>query len=76
MRHGGGGYFIWWIDCVIQNEIGVVFNGTLWDDGGSDRWKGVPGKYSTWRDFMTKCGRLPQPLFDELFAEAPEEFRI
>lgn len=35
IRHGGGSDFIWWIDCLICQEITKQFNGKWNDDGFS-----------------------------------------
>ena len=80
MRHGGGGDFIWWIDCVITNELALVFNGTISDDGGGEKWKGKEGYCPTYRDYvesMWRHNKSPNKndFINEIINEAPEEFR-
>lgn len=81
MRHGGGSNFAWWIDTTIINEVAVQFNGTISDEGGSNKWKGVPGKFNNFADYMdlmTKHIKNQETrkqffLLDREFV--PEEFR-
>ena len=54
IRHGGGGNFIWWIDCAVCNEVAITFNGTWKDDGSEMKEKGTPGKYSRFRAFQRR----------------------
>ena len=80
MRHGGGGHFAWWIDSAILNEIAVKFNGTIGDDGISDKWKGVPDKYnelSVYLDLVTAhCKPENKKLILQYEQELiPPEFR-
>lgn len=52
MRHGGGSQFAWWIDATILNEVAVRFNGTIGDEGISDKWKGEPNKFNNFTDYL------------------------
>lgn len=79
MRHGGGSRFAWWIDTAIINEIAVRHNGKIGDDAGSDRWKGEPGKYSKFSEYLdlvtehyTKVGYKEQMLEMEMPFIPPE----
>lgn len=46
-RHGGGGDFSWWWDWAVLNEIAVLFDGMIGDDGVEETWPGEPNKYDT-----------------------------
>jgi hypothetical protein len=52
MRHGGGSQLAWWIDTAILNEVAVRFDGTIGDDGVSQKWKGEPGKFNSFNDYL------------------------
>jgi hypothetical protein len=39
MRHSGGASFIWWADSVILDTIARKFDGTISDEGHSNKWK-------------------------------------
>lgn len=83
IRHGGGGDFIWWVDISICNEIAVLFNGKISDDGGDGKWDGAPNKYKTWADHFARIHKLALerhkdtlPFFKQMFnEEVPPEFQ-
>ena len=81
IRHGGGGDFIWWVDNVITNEVAVVFNGIISDDGVEEKWPGVPNKYDSFKKYlynMWKHIKEPKlkPFLDEMMSMVPPEFRF
>lgn len=81
IRHGGGWDFIWWIDHVITNEVALIFDGIISDDGGSDDWKGEPNKYSSFEEYWKniwghrsdEAGKL---MIKESLFYVPPEFQI
>lgn len=73
MRHGGGTAFIWWADGVILDEIARRYNGTISDDGVSNKWKPQERNQTLaeyFRKSFSRCG----VLVDELLF-VPPEFR-
>lgn len=68
MRHGGGGYFAWWIDTAILNEVAILVNGTIHDDSDSIKSSGVSEKYSTLDKYLT-CIYSNRNIRDDLFKE-------
>jgi hypothetical protein len=81
IRHGGGADFCWWIDCVITNAIALEFNGTISDDGISDKWKGEEGYCKEFIDYLNRMKKHVEDSprktafmqFEQDFA--PPEFR-
>lgn len=63
MRHGGGSDFAWWLDAAILNEVSVVYDGIISDEGISDKWKGEPEKYDDWPTYrnLLKCDLYNKP---------------
>lgn len=51
-RHGPGSDFAWWIESTIANELALVFNGTISDEGVSEKWKGRRGWCPTFRSYQ------------------------
>jgi hypothetical protein len=51
LRHGGTD-FEWWWDTVLANEIAVVFDGTIIDDGDGEKWAGVANKYDDPKNYL------------------------
>lgn len=61
IRHGGGSRFIWWIDCVITNELAIKFNGYITDEGtGDEVIKSRPGLWPTFRTYLEEFYNLPR----------------
>jgi len=52
MRHGGGGDFMWWIDCSICNEVALEFDGNWTDDGCDAKEKGKSDYHTTFPSFI------------------------
>lgn len=52
MRHGGGGRIAWWLDSAILNEIALVFEGKIMDDGHDMVSDPVAGKFDTFMGYM------------------------
>lgn len=81
MRHGGGSYFAWWIDTLILNEVAVRFNGTIYDDGGGEKTKGVPNKFNCLKEFMNsmlpyvKDENVKKQLMKFEYELVPPEFK-
>jgi hypothetical protein len=76
IRHGGTN-FAFWLGSVVSNEVAVAFDGTITDDGGSGRWKGVPNKYDRYNDYLDmiwKNNQYKEYLRQVYRDEAPEEF--
>jgi hypothetical protein len=76
MPHARGGDFAFWIDCSVLNELSVRFNGIISDEGISEKWYGVPGKYAKFSDFMVmadpnrfKRAHGQEPIPDEFKEE-------
>src|SRR3972149_1742680 len=51
-RHGPGGDFAWWIEDTFANELALMFNGTLSDEGVGEKWKGEKDWCPTFRHFL------------------------
>lgn len=51
MRHNCGSPFMMWVDSFICNEVALEYDGTLSDEGISDRWKGRKGHYSSFKKY-------------------------
>ena len=81
IRHGGGGDFVWWIDCVISNEVAAQFNGIITDDGCEDKIKGeLPYKYASLNEFVNMMWNHVPKWYRSLFMRImrknfPPEFR-
>lgn len=81
IRHRSGSAFEWWIDTAILNEVAVRFNGTIGDDGVSDKWKGEAGKYNKFSDYLKlhlghiKNRKMLSWLRCVEYEAAPPEFR-
>lgn len=69
IRHGGGSKFEWWWDCALQNEIAVFFDGTMSDDGIEEKWKGVPGKYDNFQNYVDL-------YYEHIKEKSPLEYRF
>lgn len=83
MSHGGGGgNFAWWIDGAILNEIAIKFNGTIGDEGISEKWKGVPNRFDDFQNFLKNImfghasSDLKLKLIEWEQEIIPPEFRI
>jgi hypothetical protein len=50
IRHGGTD-FAWWLGSAVINEIALAFDGTISDDGVTERWKGEPNKYDKFTEY-------------------------
>ena len=78
IRHSAGD-FSWWLDCVVENEIAVVFDGMISDDGVSERWPGEPNKYDDLHAYLARTTRkclIPKALLIRLKLDGyPSEFR-
>jgi len=62
IRHGGGSRFIWWIDCVITNELAIKFKGYITDEGtGDEVIKSRPKLWPTFRSYLEELHDLPRP---------------
>jgi len=78
IRHGGGGDFIWWIDCKITNEIALEFNGTITDEGVDHKIEAKKDWCPTWKDYVKKLySKLPEKLLELMFDKdiVPEIFK-
>ncbi len=81
MRHGGGTQFAWWIDTVISNEVAVYFDGTIGDDAISDKWKGEPGKFSDFSQYLEcmlshiKDPETKKRILESEYQFVPSEFQ-
>lgn len=53
----------WWVRCVIENELALLYNGWISDEGVSERWRGVPDKYPRFRDYMKAMSEGVPTLF-------------
>lgn len=80
LQHGGGFNFAWWIDSLIINEVAVLFNGKVTDDGLSGQLAHAPGMYDLYRGhiagYIQKAlarGILKEWLEDEK-SFTPKEF--
>lgn len=51
IRHQARGDVGRWIDAMLANELALRLDGTISDEGVSDKWKGEHGKYRTLRDY-------------------------
>lgn len=70
MRHGGGSSLIWWVDSCILNEVALVFNGTIGDEGISDKWKGRENYCPDFKSYLLKnIQDLPQEHIDRILSE-------
>jgi hypothetical protein len=62
IRHGGGSRFIWWIDCVITNELAIKFKGYITDEGtGDEVIKSRSKLWPTFRSYLEEFHDLPRP---------------
>jgi len=53
----------WWIMVVIQNELAIMYNGTISDDGVNEKWKGTPNKYPEFKDYLAvRYSHLSSPI--------------
>lgn len=53
MSHGGGGGdFAWWLDNTIINEVALMCDGIISDEGISDKWKGEKNYFPTYLLFL------------------------
>lgn len=41
----------WWICSAVQNEVALLFEGTISDEGVWERWRGAVGKYDTFEKY-------------------------
>lgn len=47
----------WWAQMIVQDELALKYDGTISDEGVSERWKATPEKikkYFHYRDWVTK----------------------
>jgi hypothetical protein len=65
IRHGGGGYFPWWVDSIITNEIALRFDGTISDDGVGEKWKGEEGYCKEFIEYLKKMHRFEDAKTEE-----------
>lgn len=82
IRHGGGGDFDWWLDSAVLNEVAVRYNGTISDEGISDKWNGEPNKYDTFKSYVyrryehvTEANLKAYLIQDSVKWFAPPEFK-
>jgi hypothetical protein len=55
-RHPHGDWS-WWAQMIIQDELALKYDGTISDEGVSERWKVTPDKikkYFHYRDWVTQ----------------------
>lgn len=79
IRHGCRGQFDWWADFAITNEIAVIFNGTITDDGGG-KIESYPSRFDSFQDYLTGLYSNSRPevkdyLFQLEMEMVPEEFK-
>ncbi len=80
MRHGGGGLFAWWIDHMICNEVGFIFNGFIIDDGDGKKTVAQKSKYDNLSLYLKRQidflpNELKKSIIDMYLEEIPPEFR-
>lgn len=80
VRHSSGATFAWWLDVVCLNEVAVLFNGTIYDDGVDDKIKGVPNKYDDFADFVKLMFKHHKPALKRVLLKFertrfPTEYR-
>ena len=81
---GGGGDFAWWLDFTISNEVALLCDGNITDDGdgGYNKTKGKPDYYPTFIDFIKMMkGHVKDPniqlwLLQEEMKDGPPEHRV
>lgn len=54
IRHNGGDDFVWWVDCVVTNDLALMFNGKISDDGIGDKWVGEADYCPRFVDFVKR----------------------
>lgn len=68
-RHSMGA-LNWWTQTVVTEELAVLYDGTLSDEGIPDRWKGDASKYPTLKSYMGMVlFRAPEERKDRELAE-------
>ena len=81
IRHGGGAEFIWWIDNAITNEVALVFDGYIVDDGTGPDYKevGDPMRYLSFEDsfpcYNNSLREYSKQYLEDLQKFIPEPFR-
>ena len=79
---GGGGDFAWWLDNTIINELALMCDGTISDDGISDKWKGEQNYHPTYISFLkmmkehVEKPELKLWLLQEEMKYCPPEHRV
>lgn len=58
----------WWVQNVIHNELAVLYNGWISDEGVSEKWRGTPNKYPTFDSYLT-ARHAHLPLASRLLVE-------
>ena len=48
----GGPDWCWWVQCILHNEFALLYNGTISDEGVSEKWKGTQNKYPTFKSYL------------------------
>ena len=54
-RHGPGGWLAWYIELVFANDLALALDGTLSDEGHSEKWGGKENLYPTFEEFLLEC---------------------
>lgn len=47
----GGGWFAWWINAAILNEIAVRFDGIIYNNNDNSRKRGVEGRLDSFANY-------------------------
>lgn len=81
---GGGGDFAWWMDQTITNEVALMCDGNISDDGDCEykKYKGEPDYYPTFLSFVEMMkSHVEKPemklwLLQEEMKYSPPEHRV
>lgn len=56
-RHGHGFNFMWWVEGVIRENLGKIYNANMFDDGCEIDPKPSPEIYETFETFCSRRGK-------------------
>lgn len=53
-RHGHSFQFMWWVEGLFRENLGVHYNAEMWDDGVGECGKPDPERYETFKTYVTR----------------------